>query len=298
MHMKHSLTGSPLWVRTFLLVLTAVTVLTLGAVGTVGYRQGQQLATVHRADALADLRDQLETRIQAGDLPVAIQIGEHLESLGALQEAERRNVQQLRERRTAQLQAAAVSAPLPEPEPMQPDHELWQAALAAHARAEWATAIEHLRALKQVDRQYVTVPYMELLEDAYIQWARSLVMGHTGEQAIVLLEVAWALRQNEEIRQELQAANLIVNSQSSWGVDWPSTFDALIWVYRYDPHYPGLQEMLSQAFEHYKEGALYRGSTCEAFLYLGSEQMQALLATLHKESVSVQLRRACEVAIR
>ncbi len=296
MHVKHSLASSPPWVRAFLLVLAAGTVLTLVAVGVAGYRQGHRLATAHRADALADLRSQLEVRIQAGDLPAAIQIGEYLESLGVLQEAERRNVQRLRELQTAQVQAATASVPLPPPEPIQRDHELWQAALAAHARAEWPAVIEHLRALKQVDRKYVTIPYVELLEDAYIQWARSLATGHAGVKAIALLEVALALRQSEVVQRELQAANLLVNSQSSWGVDWPRTLDALIWVYRYDPNYPVLPEMLRQAFAQYKEGAIYRGSTCEAFLYLSSEPMKALLAELHQESVSAQLREACEAA--
>ena len=297
MHVKHSLASFPFWVRALLLVLATGTVLTLVTVGAAGYRQGQQLATAHRADALADLRSQLEVRIQAGDLPVAIQIGEYLESLGVLQEAEKRNVQRLRELQTAQVQAATASEPMPLPEPIQRDHELWQAALAAHARAEWPAVIEHLRALKQVDRKYVTIPYMELLEDAYIQWARSLATtDHAGEQAIALLEVALALRQSEVVQWELQAANLIVNSQSSWGVDWLSTFDDLLWVYRYDPNYPALPEMLGQAFEQYKEGAIYRGATCEAFLYLSGEPMKALLAELHQESVSAQLREACEAA--
>ncbi len=296
-HVKLSWTHSPPWVRIFLLGLPAVTVLTWVVVGVAGYRQGQQLATAHRADALADLRSQLEMRIQAGDLPGAIQIGEYLESLGVLQEAERRNVQQLRELQTVQRQAAA-SESLPPPDPIQPDHELWQAALAAHARAEWSAVVEHLRALKEVDRRYVTIPYIELLEDAYIQWARSLATSHTGEQAITLLEVALALRQNEAVRRELQAANLIADSQSSWGVDWPSTLNALVWVYRYDPHYPGLRELLGQAFEQYQEGARYRGSTCEAFLYLSSAPMQELLAELDKESVSARVREGCEAATR
>ena len=298
MHVKYSLAESPQWVRIFLLVLSAVTVLALVAVGAVGYRQGQQLATTKRADALADLRSQLAMRIQAGDLPVAIQIGEYLESLGVLKEAERRNVQQLRELQTAQVQAATAPEPLPPPALLQLDHELWQAALSAHARAEWPAVIEHLRELKQVDRKYVTMPYVELLEDTYVQWARSLVTGHMGEEAISLLEVALALRQSEEIQRELHATTLIVDSQSSWGVDWPSTFDALIWVYQYDPSYPELSELLSQAVEQYKEGAIYRGSTCEAFLYLNGEQMKALLVELQKESVGAQLRGACAAATR
>ncbi len=301
MHVKSSLIRFPHWVRFFLLVLSVVTVLALVTAGSVGYRQGQQQAIAHRSEALANLRGQLETRIQAGDLPVAVQIGEYLELLGVLQEAERRNVQRLRELQTTQAPVDTVDTTretLPLPVPIQWDHALWQAALSAHARAEWPVVIEHLKELKQVDRKYVTIPYMELLEDAYVQWARSLAIGHMEEEAITLLEVALALRQSEVVQRELQAAHRLVESQSFWGVDWPRVFEALDWIYRYDPSYPGLLERLDQAFTQYEAGSLYRGAACEAFLYLSGAQMKALLAKLGQESISTQLRKACEAATR
>ncbi len=296
MQAKLPLGGSPHWVRLVLFLLTAGTVLALMIVGAAGYRQGRQQATAHSATSLADLRNQLEVRLEAGDLGAAIQIGEYLGTLGVLQDAERRNMQQLRELLAARTQEAADKNSQPLPYPIQLDHELWQAALAAHSQSDWPAAIEHLRELKNVDRKYVTMPYVELLEDVYIRWARSLVFAHSGEEAISLLKVALALRQSELIQRELDAANLLVNSQSSWGVDWPSTLDALSMVYQYDSSYPGLAEILGQAIEQYAEGARYRGSSCEAFLYLSGEQMKTPLANLQKETISTQLRDGCRAA--
>ncbi len=296
MQARLPLRASPHWVRLFLFLITAGTILALTIVGAAGYKQGRQQATAQSSGALADLRDQLEVSLEAGDLSGAIQIGEYLGTLGVLQDAERRNMQQLRELLSAQSQEAADKNTQPSPDPVQHDHELWQAALAAHAQSDWSTAIDYLRELKNVDRKYVTVPYVELLEDIYIRWARSLVFAHNGEEAITLLKVALALRQSEVIQRELDAANLLVNSLSSWGVDWPSTLDALSLVYEYDSSYLGLADVFGQAIEQYAEGARYKGSSCEAFLYLSGEQMKTPMADLQKESISTQLREGCRAA--
>ena len=294
MQVKFSLAKSPQWVGIYLVALTALTIMILAIVGAAGYWQGQKQASSQRAEILAELRDQLERRLQAGDLSGAIQLGEHLESLGVLDDAEKHNVQMLRELKATKIQEAVE--PLQSPVPIQHDHELWQAALAAHGRSEWSAAIEFLRDLQEVDRKFVTVAYVELLEDAYIRWARSLVTGYEGERAIALLRIALALRQDEGVQLELEAANLIIDSLSTWGVDWPSTLEDLHEVYQFDPNYVGLPDLLSQAIDRYGEGAEFRGSTCEAYLFLSGEQMISLLRDLQKEAVRSRMKAACEAA--
>lgn len=294
MHVKFPLANCPQWVGICLLALAVGMVLALAVVGVTGFRQGQRQAISEQSETLVAMRDQLEALLLDGDLSGAIRLGEHLESQGVLEEAEIRNVDRLRELRAAQAVNEGESPPVAEP--IQHDHELWQAALAAHSRSEWPLVIEDLRRLKEVDRKFLTLPYIELMEDAYVQWARSLVTGHDGERSITLLRTAYALRNNERVQRELEVVNQIIDSLSTWGVDWPSTLNSLSDVYLYDPSYPGLQQLLRQAFELYAEGAKFRGSTCEAFLFLSGEQMNSLLQEFQKEYVRSQLKAACEAA--
>lgn len=283
--------------RLFLAGLLILATAGLSAIAAAGYLQGQAQAASRNEAALTELRGHLEARLSEGDLYGALSIGEHLEALGVLSEAELRNVEQLRFLRDErEQQQAAANAGQGAGQPIQREHELWSQAQAAHAVGDWTGAVEHLKALREVDRVHVTERYVELLEDAYVQWARSIVSSPEGEKAIQLLEIAYALRESESVERELEAARDIVRGLASWGVDWKETFGAFRRVYRLDKGYPQLAEHIRSALDLYADGALRRGTSCEAFLYLSGDEMSQLQTELDHEAARQRLRSACQAA--
>lgn len=285
--------GIPRWLWIFFLIFCSLALLGLLGTGWIGYRQGQIAGNgqMELAATIAELGNQLNDQIATGNLAEALHLGEQLKTLGALDEGQ---IQQLRDRLHAQPAPEPDREPAPSPVPIQFRHELWAQAQAAHATGEWVQTLNLLQQLREVDAQYITEPYIELMEETYIQWARELVQANRGEEALSQLQVARALRNTERVQAEYNAAVHMVDSLSHWGVNWERSLEHLAQVYHYDSGYADVQARLADALQQYHASMSGRGAYCEAFLYLGSQD--PLLAELELTFLRDDLHHQCQAA--
>ena len=282
--------------KVFFIAFCVAAAAVLAAVGGVGYWQGQADAAAHADAVIRTLHAQMNQLNETGRWAEAVQIGEYLASLDALDAADEAWLGATRARLAASSPPERPPAPAPVPEPMPYPHALWDQAVTAHARGEWALVIDHLMALRAEEGKFVTEPYLDLMEDAYVQWARTLALGNEGEKGLVLLQRALALRQSARVQAELEAANQLINAMSAWGVDWASALTALLQVYRYDSLYGDVRDRLNEGVHLYQARTAVRGDYCEAFLNLSSGSLETLLVEFNLTHITDDLRRQCRAA--
>lgn len=288
----------PMRLKVFFVAFCLAAVAALAAIGGVGYWQGQADATAHADAVIRTLHAQMHQLNETGRWAEAVQIGEYLAALDVLDAADEAWLAATRARLAAPSppERPPAPAPTPVPEPMQYPHALWDQALTAYDNGEWSLVIDHLMALRAEDGKFVNEPYLDLMEDAYVQWARTLALGNEGEEGLVLLQKALALRQSARVQAELEAANQLINAMSAWGVDWARALTALLQVYRYDPLYGDVRDRLSDGVHLYQARTAVRGDYCEAFLNLSSGSLETLLVEFNLTQITDDLRRQCRAA--
>lgn len=286
----------PLRLKVFFIAFCVAAATVLAAIGGVGYWQGQADANAHANAVIRTLHAQMKQLNETGRLAEAVQIGEYLASHDVLDAADAAWIGETRARLAAPPPPERPPASTPVPEPVQYPHALWDQALAARARGEWNLVINHLMALRAEDGKFVNEPYLDLMEDAHIQWARTLVLGNEGEKGRVMLQKALALRQSARVQAELEAADHLINATSAWRVDWASALTALLQVYRYDPFYGDVRDRLIEGVQRYQARTAVRGDYCEAFLNLSSGSLETLLVEFDLTHITDDLRRQCRAA--
>ena len=282
----------PLWFRFAVLGLCLAAVLVLAGTGLWGWERGKASADMLNQARLSDLLEELDAHIAADRIPEAVAIGEQLAAVDKLDWGRSEQIRVLRLR--LQEQPAAVpDTQAPQPTPV-PRPAAFIRAEVAFARGDWPAALTHLEQLRAEDPDAVTIGYLELMERIYIQWARELVQADRGEEALLQLEVARALRGSPTVANEIKAALHYQESQSYWDTNWPRAIDEIRHIHAWDPDYADAANRLVQAVLLYRERAVWRGDSCLAFLYL--DTIQDLLRELDLDHVREDLQQRCSAA--
>ena len=282
----------PPWFRFAVLGLCLAAVLVLAGTGLWGWERGKASADMLNQARLSDLLEELDAHIAADRIPEAVAIGEQLTAVDKLDWGRSEQIRVLR----LQLQEQPAATPevqMPQPTPV-PRPAAFTRAEVAFARGDWPAALAHLEQLRTGDPDSVTVGYLDLMERIYIQWARELVQADRGEEALLQLEVARALRGSPTVANEIKAALHYQESQSYWDTNWPRAIDEIRHIHAWDPDYADATNRLVQAVLLYRERAVWRGDSCLAFLYL--DTIQDLLRDLDLDHVREDLQQRCSAA--
>lgn len=281
----------PPWFRFAVLGLCVVAMLVLAGTGLWGWERGKASAQMLNQARLADALEALDAHIADGRIPEAVAIGEQLAAAEQLDWGRSEQIRvlrlQLQEQPadTSEAQAQPTSVPRP---------AAFTRAEVAFANGDWTAALAQLEQLRTEDPDFVDVGYLELMEQIYIQWARELVQTDRGEEALLQLEVAKALRESPAVMNEIKAALHYQESQSYWDTNWPRAIDEIRHIHAWDPEYADVTNRLTQAVLLYRERAVWRGDSCLAFLYL--DTIQELLRELDLDHVREDLRQRCSAA--
>lgn len=279
----------PPWFRFAILGLCLAAVLVLAGTGLWGWERGKARAHMLNQARLSDLLEDLDAHIAGGRIPEAVAIGEQLAAAEMLDWGRSEQIRVLR----LQLQNEPVATP--EAQAPQPALVSRSAAFtraeAAFANGDWTAALAQLEQLRMEDPDSVNVGYLDLMERIYIQWARELVQADQGEEALLQLEVAKALRESPAVANEIKAVLHYQESQSYWDTNWPRAIDEIRHIYTWDPEYADATNRLVQAILLYRERAVWRGDSCLAFLYL--DTIQDLLRELDLDHVREDLQQRC-----
>lgn len=282
----------PPWFRFAVLGLCLVAVLVLAGTGLWGWERGKASAHMLNQARLSDLLEELDAHIAAGRIPEAVAIGEQLAAAEKLDWGRSEQIRVLRlqlQNEPAATPEAQVSQPTPVPRPA-----AFTRAEVAFANGDWTAALTQLEQLRTEDPDSVDVGYLDLMERIYIQWARELIQADRGEEALLQLEVAMALRGSPAVANEIKAALHYQESQSYWDTNWPRAIDEIRHIYTWDPEYVDTTNRLVQAVLLYRERAVWRGDSCLAFLYL--DTIQDLLRELDLDHVREDLQQRCSAA--
>ena len=282
----------PSWFRFAVLGLCLVAVLVLAGIGLWGWERGKASAHMLNQAHLADLLEELDSHITAGRILEAVAIGEQLAAAEKLDWRRSEQIRVLRQQLQEQPAAtseAQVSQPTPVPRPA-----AFTRAEVAFANGDWTAALAQLERLRRENPDSVDVGYLELMEQIYIQWARELVRTDRGEEALLQLEVAKALRESPAVMSEIKAVLHYQESQSYWDTNWPRAIDEIRHIHAWDPDYADATNRLVQAIMLYRERAVWRGDSCLAFLYL--DTIQDLLRELDLDHVRDDLQQRCNAA--
>ncbi len=289
--------GIPIWVKLIAIAFCLLLLLSLAATGVYGFRLGRITSQQQHAQLLQELRVQMDEGFKAGNLALALWAGEQLEAWGQLNPVRQEQIQQLRQRQQQTEEAPDATAPpadSPATSPTTHQHELWLSAQTAFRAGEWAQSIQDLASLRAIDAKFVTVAYLNLLEEAHIGQARALIAADRHEEAMMQLQVALALRQSEHVQDEIEAAYLMTESLSFWGVDWEEVIGALQQVYAYDPAYTGVKARLVRALQLYHDRIVAQGEYCSGYLFLSSRE--ALVAEMGMAFLQAELQQQCRAA--
>lgn len=284
--------GVPSWIKIVCIAFCVLALLALLVSSIGGYFLGRQQAWDLLDVRITEQKRRLDQTLNEGDWTGALQAAETLDAIGALNDEGQRRLGELRNTvKQVQGQTAIPvvedgAAPVAETE-----HERWRQARQAYALGSWEEALGHLYALRAEDPEHVDLDFVELMEDAYVQWARDLIQAEKGEEALVKLEVALALRGSERIQAEMDAANWMHDSLSYWDVDFERVLLLLEKVYRYDPDYANITERLREAMRLYHEYYSFRGEQCHAWLFL--DELGTLPAELDQENLKTDLHTEC-----
>ncbi len=282
----------PPWFRFAVLGLCLAALLVLAGTGLWGWERGKASARMLNQARLSELREELDADIAEGRIAEAVAIGEQLAAAEQLDWGRSEQIRVLRQQLQDQP-AVTPEAQVPQPTPV-PRPAAFTRAEVAFANKDWAAALALLEQLRTEDPDVVDVGYLDLMERIYIQWARELVQADQGEEALLQLEVAKALRGSPAVANEIKAALHYQESQSYWDTNWPRAIDEIRHIHAWDPEYVDTTNRLVQAVLLYRERAVWRGDSCLAFLYL--DTIQDLLRELDLDHVREDLQQRCSAA--
>ncbi len=287
--------GIPIWVKIVTICFCLLLLLGLAASGVYGYRKGRIASQQQNELSLQELRQQMDDGIREGNLEIALWAGEQLEGWGMLDPLRQEQIQELRKRQ--QETEGSTERPAPTPPVLSTpgiQHELWTSAETAFEAGDWTQSIQDLTDLRAVDNKYVTVGYLQLLEQAHVFLARDLIVQDQHEEAMMQLRVALALQQSEYVQAEIEAAHLMTESLSFWGVDWEVVISALQAVYTYDPTYLGIKDRLIRALQLYHDRVAAQKEYCSGYLFLSS--LGSLVEEMDMTFVQQDLQKQCQAA--
>ncbi len=289
------------WRWAFAVTLALGVLWLIFAAGWGAYRGYQDRIAYRRARATIHYQLGMEY-LEAGRLDLA---RKELESALVLQPNHAAAIAALKQLQEMSPSALATPAATPQPTPeptaaaTAPERALdatFEEAAAAYQAGNWEETIRLLESIRLSDATYRREEVEQMLFDAYVAYARSLVDKDRFEEALRMFDRALTLRPDaQEVKEERDLAKLYVDGLSYWRADWEQALARFQELYDKAPDYRDARQRLIAAHVNYADWLGNRGDWCAAV-----KQYDAALAFVDTADVRAsrdQAEERCRLGI-
>ena len=247
-----SLRGLPPSFWYIVTVSTGLAIIVILAMVVLGYRDGLRRGEAQTRQQVAILLQRASDMLDAGMNVEARTVYERILEFDPQNEAARSALLAVEQIETPEV------VPQEQAKPSPVDIE-WSRALALFEEGRWREAIQRFTLVRSTQPDYKSEELNQRLFVSYVELARAAIADGGLEEAVQLFDKALELQPNDTlVREERFKTALYVDVKTYWGADWSRVIGLLVDLYRVDPEYKNVRNLLQRA--HVEQGEVFAHS--------------------------------------